>query len=115
MIVVDTQLTLTPNLASSSALDLVIISSPATAMQYDISPAYGLLPFTHDTLTTLPPPAMSISWKKLVSKYGALKLTSIILSWSYGDVDCISPGITNYAAFIKMSSFGSFSPSNVEI
>jgi hypothetical protein len=34
----DTQLTLTPNLASSIAHDFVIISIPALLMQYDISP-----------------------------------------------------------------------------
>lgn len=50
----ETQLTLTPNLASSIAHDFVIISMPALLMQYDISPGYALLPFKHDMLTTQP-------------------------------------------------------------
>lgn len=57
----DTQLTRTPNLANSRAADLVIISSPAFDIQYEINPGYGLLPFKHDKLTTQPCAAISIS------------------------------------------------------
>jgi hypothetical protein len=73
----ETQLTLTPNLESSSADDFVIISSPAFDMQYEISPGYGFDPFMQETLTTQPCAAIIISWKKLRRTYGALMLTSI--------------------------------------
>ena len=57
----ETQLTLTPNLESSSADDFVIISSPAFDMQYEMSPGYGFDPFMQETLTTQPCAAIIIS------------------------------------------------------
>ena len=61
----ETQLTRTPNLASSKADDFVIISSPALDMQYEIRPGCGLLPLIQETFTTQPWAAIIISWKKL--------------------------------------------------
>jgi len=55
----ETQLTLTPNLESSRAADLVSISSPALAMQYAANPGCGFLEL--EMLMTVPYPAISMS------------------------------------------------------
>jgi len=50
----ETQLIRTPKRASSIAADLVIISSPALDMQYEISPGYGFVPLMQEILIIEP-------------------------------------------------------------
>ena len=57
----ETQLILTPKRANSIAADLVIISSPAFDMQYEIRPGYGFVPLIQEIFIIEPWEAINIS------------------------------------------------------